>query len=166
MNYSEARPLIKSGDILAWTHKGFGSWYDIQVQAVRFFSRSEYTHTGIAFCVAERVFVLESVGVGIRMFPLSLELPFFWLPLPEWWDEDVATAAFSKFGQPYSKLEAMRSMFHRFVPGKNSTWECAEYVQWLLGLKHTIHVNSVPALIVEWCQQRGAPLYLVEGEKT
>lgn len=35
MKYKEIRPLIKSGDILAWSHRGWKSWYDIKIQFVR-----------------------------------------------------------------------------------------------------------------------------------
>ena len=69
--YSEYRDQIKSGDLLAWSHRGFRSWHDFKVQAVRLFTQSEYSHVGIAWVVGGRVFVIEAVEPRVRIFPLS-----------------------------------------------------------------------------------------------
>jgi len=60
MKYSEVRDTIKSGDLLAWSHRGWRTWYDIKIQAVRFFTQSEFSHVGVAWAVGGRVFVLEA----------------------------------------------------------------------------------------------------------
>jgi hypothetical protein len=57
MKYEAAREKVKSGDLLAWSHRGWRSWYDIQIQLVRFFTQSEYSHVGIAWVVGGRVHI-------------------------------------------------------------------------------------------------------------
>src|SRR3990167_457790 len=98
MKYAEVREHLKSGDLLAWSHRGWGSWYDFQIQMVRMFTRSEYCHVGIAWVVSERVFVLEAVSTGVRIFPLSRELPFYWVPLRSAWEDEVDAWALKQVG--------------------------------------------------------------------
>lgn len=163
MKYVDARPNIKSGDVLAWTHTKWNSWYHLQIQLVRIFTQSEYTHVGVAYVVADRVFVLESVSSGIRQQPLSDELPFFWLPTRVNWTDDVLKSAMSKMGQRYSKWEGILSLFRKIKPGSNSAWECAEYVNFTLqqaGIQ--IDCRNLPSDTVKWLQNNhDTPLYTV-----
>lgn len=154
MKYSEARPKIKSGDVLAWTYKKWGTWYDFQVQMVRCFTQSEYTHVGVAKVEDDgRVYVLESVNSGIRKYPLSEDIPFFWLPVDVKWNLSVEEVAMSKMGQPYSKWDGIVSLFHKIKPGYDNRWECAEYVSFILqSAGITIDCRNVPSSVVEWLQ--------------
>lgn len=132
MNYATARPQIRSGHLLAWTHRSWGSWYDIQVQAVRTFTQSEYCHVGIAYELAGRLLVLEAVGSGVRLFPLSRELPFYWLPLEVKWESEVEAWAFDQLGRPYSKWQAILAGLGKLKAGADGIWQCAEYAQQIL----------------------------------
>jgi hypothetical protein len=133
VKYAEARPQIRSGDLLAWSHRGWGSWYDIQIQMVRVFTQSEYSHVGIAWVVAGRVFVLEAVQTGVRIFPLSRLLPFYWLPLgANWdaeWESEVEAWALQQVGEPYSKWQAVLAGLGLLRAGEDNIWQCAEYAQ-------------------------------------
>src|ERR1035437_8655651 len=68
---------IKSGDLIAWTHKGWSPLYDIEMQIIRLATRSEYIHVGTAWIAQERVFVIEAVMPCVRIFPLSYLVPFY-----------------------------------------------------------------------------------------
>lgn len=46
--YAESRDSIRTGDLLAWSHRGIKSFYDFKVWLVRLFTQSEYTHVGVA----------------------------------------------------------------------------------------------------------------------
>ena len=166
MKYADARPKIKSGDILAWTHKPLRNWYDFQVQLVRVFTKSEYTHVGVAYVDGDREFVLESVSSGIRMKLLSEEVPFFWLPCDIGWNDEVKKAAFSKFGQSYSKWEGILSVWLKLKPGGNNHWECAEYVNFILQQAgYETNIRNIPAEVVSWAQNTlDAPLYTVSQQ--
>lgn len=132
MNYDAARPHIQSGDLLAWSHRGFGSFYDLKVQAVRFFTRSEYSHVGIALVLGGRVWVVESVTPLVRIVPLSNLLPCYVINVPtlDWRDEDTefALSFVGNDEYSYSQREAIRGFF-----GTNdeadALLECAEFVQ-------------------------------------
>lgn len=125
MRYDQVRPMIKSGDLLAWTHRGWGSWYDFKIQMVRMFTRSEYSHVGVAWVSAGRVWVIEAVTPKVRVFPLSKLSPFYWLPMPVGpWDEERETAALAPVGDDYSQWQAIVSIAHK--PTRDNLWQCAE----------------------------------------
>lgn len=152
MRYASSRAKICTGDVLAWSHRSWRSWADIQMQLVRIFTRSEYSHVGIAWVTGGRVFVLESVVGGIRIYPLSLSLPVFvlgWAGL----SEAQLEFALSKIGQPYSKWEAVKAFF-----GRNSAtdgqWQCAEYVCAVHGLS----CDATPSAVVEYLLHNGSIL--------
>ena len=166
MKYLDIRDQIKSGDVLAWTHRKWGSWYDFQVQMVRFGTQSEYCHVGVAYVVGGRVFVLESVGAGVRMFPLSLELPFYWMPTGVNWNETVLEAAMSKMGQKYSKLDGIKSLWRKIKPGTDDQWQCAEYARFILqSAGININCRNVPGEVIYWLQSNlSAPVYMITAE--
>jgi len=131
---------------------GVRSWYDFKVWLVRLFTQSEYTHVGVAWTVAGRVFILEAVGSGVRIFPLSLELPFFHLP---WRDlsGDQLEFALSKAGQPYSYLECVAAYFNK-NDATDNRWQCAEYVCAI----HKLDCKATPSAVVDYLLSCGATL--------
>ena len=154
MTYDEIRPLIKTGDVLAWSfRKGwFSSWYAFKINLVRLFTRSEYSHVGIAVVFGKRVFVLESVTGGVRLIPLSLELPFYWIPYKQL-DETELERALSVCGQPYSQWEAALGRFDA-TDETNGKWQCSEFVKWV----HRLDCPATPANVVEYVLSQGNPL--------
>ena len=127
MKYAEARVHLKSGDLLAWSHERWGSWYDFKVQMVRVFTRSVYCHVGICWVVGGRVFALEAVSAGVRIFPLSRLLPFYWVPLRASWESEVEAWALRQVGEPYSQWQAVLAGLGLLKPGEDLIWQCAEY---------------------------------------
>lgn len=132
MNYAEARASIRSGQLLAWTHRPWRSWYDLQVQAVRVFTRSEFCHVGIAWRVAGRLLVLEAVRPKVRIFPLSLLVPFYYMPLEVSWTPEVESYALGQVGKPYSRWQAVLAGMGKLKAGEDESWQCAEYAQAVL----------------------------------
>lgn len=126
MKYSDARPLIRSGDLLAWSHRApwYRSWHDFKIAMVRMFTMSEYSHVGTAWVVGGRVFVIEAVMPLVRIYPLSKLGEFYWMQLEAEWSEATLEYALSKVGEPYSQLQAMQAFFH--LPSADALWECAE----------------------------------------
>jgi len=132
LEYNEARSLIKSGDIIAFTHDGWSSLSDIESQIVRIFTRSEYSHVGIAWVVGGRVMIIDAVVPAIRIFTLSKLTPFYWISMPDSWTPEVEELALSRVGEPYSRLEAIRGFFSKTK--QDGKWQCAEFVRSTLGL--------------------------------
>lgn len=165
MDYQDVRPLIKSGDALAWTHRGWGSWHDIKIQLVRMFTRSEYSHVAVAWVVSGRVFALEAVQPCVRIYPLSQLGDFYHLParfrLPIWTD-DVETFALSKVGQPYSQWQAVLSFFGKTK--SDSNWQCAEYAKAVLGAAEVkVYGKDTPTEFVRSLMYDGVQLTLVKN---
>lgn len=156
MLYQNFRSNIKTGDVIAFTHKSWKSWYDIKVQLVRFFTQSEYSHVALAWCANGRVFIMESVTGGIRIVPLSKFTPFYHLDMPELTQEQIEKA-FSVMGEPYSQLEAIEAFFGK-EDRKDSKWECAEFVCVISNFS----CKATPTAVVDYCLNFGAKLTKIE----
>lgn len=162
VSYATVRPQIRSGDLLAWSHYGWGSFYDLQIQAVRLFQRSEYCHVGIAWAVGGRVFVLEAVKPKVRIFPLSKLSPFYWSPMSADWNPEGEEFALSNIGGEYSKWQAITAFLNKLKIGEDTKWECAEYViEVLRRCGIDLDCRATPSAVVLAAQQRGAPLHYV-----
>jgi uncharacterized protein YycO len=166
MKYESIRGSIKSGDLIALPHKGWGSWYDLQIQIVRMAQRSEYSHVGITWVIGERVFVIESVGSGVRIFPLSRLLPAYLLPLPDGvsWNAEAEAFAMEHVGDPYSKLQAMAGFLKSLNIGQDRSWQCAEFVIEVykrMGLD--LKASATPSSLVE-AMQSVSPCYLLDSK--
>lgn len=162
MIYNKARPMIRSGDILAWSHRGIRSWHDLKIWLVRMFTRSEYSHVGTAWCVGDRVFVIEAVMPLVRIYPLSKLGDFYWLQMGAYWRKATETLALSHVGDAYSQLQAIEAPF--LTPMDDERWECAELVA-RIARQDSIDLGAVytPSEIVLAAQKRGAPLTYVES---
>lgn len=163
MKYSKARPMVRSGDILAWSHRGIKSWHDFKIAFVRFFTRSEYSHVGTAWCVGHRVFVIEAVMPMVRIYPLSKLGDFYWLPMGAYWRKSTETLALDHVGDKYSQLQALVSPF--ITPPDDHRWECAELVA-TIARQDSIDLGAVytPSAVVLAAQKRGATLTLVTSD--
>lgn len=89
---------------------------------------------------------------GIRLIPLSLELPFYWLPYTEL-NEYELERALSVCGQEYSRLEAALGRFDA-TDDTNGKWQCAELVRWV----HHLKCVATPAKVVECVLSEGTSL--------
>lgn len=168
MKYSEARSQIKTGDLLAWSSGSWRSWHDIQVNLVRVFTRSEFSHVGIALVGAGRIFVLEAVSAGVRLFPLSRALPFWWVRRPDERGEFSAEAidfAFDRLGDRYSRLQAIRAFFGTLAAGEDDRWQCAEYVLGVLDAAgEKLTETATPTGVVSAAARVWGPIHLVERD--
>lgn len=125
MIYADARPGIRSGDLLAFSHGSWRTWSGIRTNLVRIFTRSTYSHVGLAWVVGGRVFILEAVKPKLRIFPLSQSGAFYWLRLGAPWAPNTEVFALSCVGTPYSDRAAILAFLDRLTPG--SVQECAAY---------------------------------------
>jgi uncharacterized protein YycO len=73
LRYDEIRSQIKDGDVLLYKGKGLlrSGFVATLVQIV---TRSDYSHAGIAARWKNRLMVIEAVGNGVIVNPLSLSL--------------------------------------------------------------------------------------------
>jgi len=164
MEYIEARSKIKSGDILAWSHRGWKTWHDFKIQFVRMFTRSEYSHVGIAWVVGGRVFVIDSVIPKIRIIPLSNDLPVYWVPTNAKWKNETEQFALSLVGRgEYSQWEAIKAGAGIEIDGNNNLWQCAEFVSEVLkkdGLN--LGDTATPSNVVQEALKSGKSIHYIE----
>lgn len=164
MDYKTYRHNIKSGDILCWSHQGWGSWKDFKTQMVRVFTRSTYSHVGIAVVVAGRVFVLENVVPYARLYPLSMAGNFYHINMQGVnWNDELEEKAFSYIGSRYSQWRAIKAFFKNL--GRGDVSECAALVSEVM-YKANIYLGDrqTPDAIVLSAQLLGSPIYYVVND--
>jgi hypothetical protein len=83
LKYDQVRREIKDGDVLLYKGKGLfrSGFIPTLVQLV---TQSPYAHAGIAVWWNERLMVIEAIGKGVIVNPLSLSLERYHATV-EWW---------------------------------------------------------------------------------
>jgi hypothetical protein len=165
MKYETYRESIKSGDILAFSHEGWKSWSDIKTQAVRIFTRSNYSHVGVAVVLAGRVMVLENVVPYARLYPLSQRGSFYHIGMKDVvWTGELEEKAFSYIGSKYSQWQAIKAFFVNL--GRGNTSQCAALVSELMYAANIyMGDRQTPDAIVLQSLLLGYPLLYVENKR-
>lgn len=137
---------VRNGDLLIWSNQGsmltFGFW-------VRLFTRSHYSHVGIAYWLDDVLHVLEAHPPRVRLRPLERHPCDYWIgmgishwnPMDDQWLQAV-------IGDKYSYWEAVTSLVKN-AP-LNRQWQCAEFVLTVykrLGLTYT--AKMTPSGVVQ-----------------
>lgn len=160
MNYVDIRPQIRSGDLLAFSHRSWKTWQDIKIQLVRFFTQSEYAHVAIAWVAEGRVFAIEAVKPKVRIYPLSKLGDFYYLPMNVDWTTEVGEFTFSHIGEDYSEIKAIQGFFKPLT--HSNLWECAQLVIEILALAgKNLGNKATPTAVVYAAQQLHIPSYLI-----
>lgn len=161
-DYATYRNTIRSGDLLAWSHRRFRTWHDFKIAIVRMATRSEYSHVGVAWVIGGRVFVIEAVEPMARIYPLGKLGDFYHCPLAVDWDDRIEEAAIGHVGAEYRQLEAIRLYFAAREAGNVS--ECAALVlEILMSAGINLGTRATPDAVVRAAQQLGNPLYLIQN---
>lgn len=163
MKYADTRETIKTGDLLAWSHDGIDSWHDFEVQMVRVGTKSEFTHVGVACVMAGRVFVIEAVSTGVRLFPLSRVLPFYIVRIPKPLSESALEFAFTHIGLEY---ESKIQMVIAFLTGKslsgNQRFQCSELAREIYKADGRLfECPDTPSAVVHCAMENWGPLEFV-----
>jgi hypothetical protein len=161
MKYADVRSKLKSGDLLAWSHRPWDTFYDVKIQAVRMITRSEYSHVGICWISAGRVWVIEAVQPRVRIYPLSKLGEFYYTTLDVAWTQDVEDAALEHIGVEYRQLDAIRAYFDMLESGKVS--ECAALAL-VVSMSGGVYLGdrATPDAVMREAQRLGNPTYLIE----
>lgn len=168
MKYTTIRDQVQSGDLVALSHSAWASWRDLQIQAVRFGTESEYSHVGMTLVYGGRVWLLESVQPVVRMVPLSNMVAggFFWIPMQAPVCEAELEFALAEVGTgEYSRWQAVLAVLRQLRIGVDHIWQCAEYV---IACRRQSGVDlgdeATPSAVVRAAQEMGKPCYLI-GKK-
>lgn len=125
MNQPYRRSDFMTGDLVVWSTRGIKSMRDLQLQIVRFATRSEYDHVGIVVEMNQRLFVVEATPPQVRIYPLSKMLPLYHLPLNLPVKQIDVDYLFSRIGEEYSVWQAFVSYFTK--PKSDNQWQCVEF---------------------------------------
>ena len=164
MDYATARPLIRSGDLIAQSGGVWTSWHGIKVNIVRMFTRSTYSHVGIAWVVGGRVFILEAVKPKLRIYPASKIGDFYLLPMRATWADTTEQLALENVGVDYSEVIAIKAFFKLFDGAE--VRQCAAYALTVLradGIK--LGNRATPGAAVLAAMRRGADCTLITQNK-
>lgn len=162
MQYAEVRPLIRSGDILVFSHGDWKTWAGIKISIVRMFTRSTFSHVGLAWVVGGRVFALEAVKPKLRIYPLSLLGDFWHVPTDAAWTAQTEAYALDSVGVDYSELVALLAFFG--PTDKGNVQQCAAYVREVL-LRDGIDLGNraTPDAIVDAAIKRSGSIDFVSN---
>lgn len=104
MRYDDARPLIASGDLIAFSNGGFVS------RLIRSWCGGSWSHVGIAYRLGSRLMVLAAKegGYGVCLLALSNQGAFGWIKTGVAWTPAVEDLALECLGLPYSYTDCAR----------------------------------------------------------
>jgi hypothetical protein len=124
MKYAEARDLINDGDILLYGNDG-----TLISRVISWWTKSEFTHVGMAYRLGQRIFVIEAYpGQGVRMEPLSLRIPKKVKRMGFVWTDLADGIAMNDMMKPYSKWEASLAGLGFRTKDSNGRYICTKYV--------------------------------------
>lgn len=161
MRYSEARPDIQSGDIVAWQGR---HWAARLIQRV---TRSQYSHVAVVWRVSGRLFILEAVPrKGVSMLPLSVCPEFDWIATGVDWAPEAQGFALAQLGKNYSYVDAILAGLNIKMMVKD-WWICSEYVREVVK-KCNVHVPGIvqtPVQLIQHFRKQDCPIRFVEPDE-
>jgi hypothetical protein len=165
MKFSEAKSLIKSGDLIACSHQPWVTISDIESHIVRMACESEFSHVAVVIdVIKDSPHILEAVVPEVVISPIEkyLEDGFFWLPLGVPVSDEEKSYGLSKVGQKYSKLEAVAGFMDLLDIGGDEFWQCSELT---ISMRKRSGVSlgphATPAAVVQKALLQGSTLTYV-----
>ena len=123
MNYTQARGLIQSGDLLAWSGETFIG------RVIKVWTRGKYSHVGIAVWLGSRLYVVELREFrGAQIVPLSNTKNFEWVKADVNWSDGLEDYALSKIGLlEYGYMNVVRAAFG--LNSRGNRMQCAQFAE-------------------------------------
>ncbi|NIM16677.1 MAG: hypothetical protein GTO45_39770 [Candidatus Aminicenantes bacterium] len=171
INYKDVRDDIKNGDILMYKGRKLFS------KIIRLFTHSEYSHAGIAVWWNQRLMVLEAVGKGVVVTPLSRNICHYKGDVELFtYDGEISDdkrrvmviTAQKELGKSYAKWKLIWFGIKLFlklkmdVPDKSSPisrFFCSQYVS-------MIYESNGIDLVIKKANKYTSPDDIVKSEKT
>jgi len=123
MKFEQAKNEIETGDLLAWSSSTFVG------MIVRGWTKSIYSHIGVAWVANGRLFVLEAInGDGVRLRPIQPTESFYFVKSGVKWSQEAEDFAMDAVGMDvdYSYLDAILAGINLKLKGRG--FQCAEFV--------------------------------------
>lgn len=147
VDYDSLRPEIRSGDLVFFRGKGIGPWF------IRTWTKSRWSHCGIAWVIGERVLLLEAHPfAGVRAIPMSEKHPDYYFDIG-CWNKYAEAAALDKLAESYGWLDCARAGIG--LPTlPDSHYQCAEYaVEVLRAAGLSVPGCSTPDALFRWAEK-------------
>lgn len=77
---SEVKDEIKTGDLLAFTVRRFGSLTSFVLWLYQKFRKVKFSHVGVAVRLGDRLFIVEAVSPRVTITPISKVKDFYLIP--------------------------------------------------------------------------------------
>jgi hypothetical protein len=126
VSYDTARFFVMDGDLIAWKGTAIGS------RIIAWWTKSPWTHVGIACWWGPRLMVLESYpGKGTRAHPLSHDLTgAYWTPTGARWTPEAHGFALDLLDRRYSWTNCWKAAWNMRLVARE--YMCAQYAGELL----------------------------------
>ena len=138
MNYSQARSLIKSGDVILYRGKTALSRLICHVTG------GSWSHVGIAYWVQDRLFIFQQEEFkNCNLQLLSETMPFDWIALNLTVPPDFEHWMYSQLNHPYSYWDAF--LIGIGIKGESKTGTCSQLVKtclYLMGKYYNVQSPS------------------------
>ena len=146
--YEKYRATIKDGDVLLYEGKGMLSWI------IKKFSRSKYSHSGIAAWWNDRLMVMEAIRKGVVVTTLSRNVSRYHGNV-DWYTSKINISekvrnkmikfAQKELGKEYNFLELLiigiKIIFHKVIKLKNFKDERLICSQFVSDVYHSIGIE-------------------------
>jgi hypothetical protein len=145
MLYSEIRPKIRTGDLLAWEVTTISSALDLALLAYQKIYKTNISHVGMAYVFGDRVFCLEATPPAVRLIPLSMLDDFSLLQANIDWKPSYDRVALKYIGRDYSLTDHLKGMMHFKTSDKELY--CSELLSRIyrdIGLVPSLEADSTP----------------------
>jgi len=165
--YKVVRDDIKSGDLLAWSKSPTDKVIsNIFLSIVKFFTKSNYGHVGIAWRMGGRLLVVEAVIPFIHVYPVSKRESFYWIPTNIPWTPSYIKHLLKYLGTSYSIIDCIRAYLGDTDPS-NNRWQCAELCNdYYKNIGINLGKADTPVEIVEaMLKKNGNEIYLIKTEE-
>jgi hypothetical protein len=100
---------------------------------IRYFTRSEYAHVGVAWRLEGQLFVVEATSPVVRISPVRDDENFYWIPTGVGLSDDAKAFITETIGLRYSLLDAIRA-YMGWTVERDGSWQCVELAQEIYSL--------------------------------
>jgi hypothetical protein len=117
LSLAKNQHMIKNGDLIAFKGNRFLD------QIIRLFTRSTYSHVGMAIWRNNVLCVIEATWPRVVINPLVGRTDFYHIDMNIEWKPEYDTLLDSRVGAKYSIWHDIQAMFVK--PNQDGEWECA-----------------------------------------
>ena len=122
--YSEVRKTLKTGDLLAWEITRINSFFNFILFLYQKLFKVKYSHTGVVLKIADRVFVVEATPPVVRIFPLSLQDDFYYIPVDIDIKDNHIDELLMHIGKKYSLIDLIKGILK--IRTSDNSYYCSE----------------------------------------